>query len=128
MLLFIDSEITDIYNKLNQSVKQHVDEKSAILADLLKELRTNRSEVEKSLEHYLFVYSATTQQSEGKEIKEAKGIKAYSNNHPEYETVVVDEAARVSPSDLMIPLAQAKKRIILVGDHRVFLTPVAYEL
>lgn len=114
----IDSEITDIYNKLNQSVKQHVDEKSAILADLLKELRTNRSEVEKSLEHYLFVYSATTQQSEGKEIKEAKGIKAYSNNHPEYETVIVDEAARVSPSDLMIPLAQAKKRIILVGDHR----------
>ena len=42
----------------------------------------------------------------------------YSDKHPEYETVIVDEAARVSPADLMIPLAQAKKRIILVGDHR----------
>ena len=85
---------------------------------MLKELRTNRSEVERSLEHYLFVYSATTQQSEGVEIKEAKGINKYSDEHPEYETVIVDEAARVSPADLMIPLAQAKKRIILVGDHR----------
>ena len=113
-----DEEILKIYKQINQSVKKHKDEKSAILADLLKELRTNRSEVERSLEHYLFVYAATTQQSEGIEIKEAKGINRYSDVHPEYETVIVDEAARVSPADLMIPLAQAKKRIILVGDHR----------
>lgn len=113
-----DEEISKIYKQINQSVRKHQDERSAILADLLKELRTNRSEVERSLEHYLFVYSATTQQSEGVEIKEAKGINKYSDEHPEYETVIVDEAARVSPADLMIPLAQAKKRIILVGDHR----------
>lgn len=114
-----DEEISKIYRIINQSVKKYKNEKEAILADLLKELRMNRSEVEKSLEHYLFVYSATTQQSEGKEIKEAKGImNKYSDKHPEYETVIVDEAARVSPADLMIPLAQAKKRIILVGDHR----------
>lgn len=114
----VDDSITEVYMFLNQNVKKHTDEKAAILADLLKELRINRSEVEKSLEHYLFVYSATTQQSEGKEIKEAKGIDRFSDIHPEYETVIVDEAARVSPADLMIPLAQAKKRIILVGDHR----------
>lgn len=113
-----NEEVSNIYKQINQSVKKHQDEKAAILADLLKELRTNRSEVERSLEHYLFVYSATTQQSEGVEIKEAKGINKYSDEHPEYETVIVDEAARVSPTDLMIPLAQAKKRIILVGDHR----------
>ena len=113
-----NEEISEIYKQINQSVKKYQDEKAAILADLLKELRTNRSEVERSLEHYLFVYSATTQQSEGAEIKEAKGINRYSDEHPEYETVIVDEAARVSPADLMIPLAQAKKRIILVGDHR----------
>ena len=112
-----DEEISKIYKQINQSVKKYQDEKAAILADLLKELRTNRSEVERSLEHYLFVYSATTQQSEGVEIKEAKGINKHSE-HPKYETVIVDEAARVSPADLMIPLAQAKKRIILVGDHR----------
>lgn len=113
-----DEEISKIYKQINHSVKKYQDEKAAILAGLLKELRTNRSEVERALEHYLFVYSATTQQSEGVEIKEAKGINKYSDEHPEYETVIVDEAARVSPADLMIPLAQAKKRIILVGDHR----------
>lgn len=114
----LDEEILKIYTQINKSVRKHQDEKSAILADLLKELRINRSEVKRSLEHYLFVYSATTQQSEGDEIKEAKGINKRSDEHPEYETVIVDEAARVSPADLMIPLAQAKKRIILVGDHR----------
>lgn len=111
-----DTAVTNIYRIVNQSAEKHKDEKSAILADLLKELRSNRSEVEKSLQHYLFVYSATTQQSEGNEIKTAKGIKFYE--HPEYETVIVDEAARVSPADLMIPLSQANRRIILVGDHR----------
>lgn len=35
-----------------------------------------------------------------------------------FQNVIVDEAARVSPSDLLIPLVQAKQRVILVGDHR----------
>ena len=112
----IDSEVVEIYNELNLNTREHEDRKAAILGDLLRELRINRYEVEKSLEHYLFVYSATTQQSEGKEIKNAKNVN--KNAHPEYDTVVVDEAARVNPADLMIPLAQAKNRIILVGDHR----------
>ena len=74
-----DEEISKIYKQINQSVKKHQDEKSAILADLLKELRTNRLEVEKSLEHYLFVYSATTQQSEGDEIKKLRKQKELIN-------------------------------------------------
>ena len=32
----------------------------------------------------------------------------------EYEYVIVDEAARVSPRDLMIPMAQGKKIILVV--------------
>jgi superfamily I DNA and/or RNA helicase len=35
-----------------------------------------------------------------------------------YDTVVVDEAARAMPLDLFIPMARAKRRIVLVGDHR----------
>jgi len=115
----IDDDILKIYNLLNKKVKQSMNETAMIISELLKELRSNRTEVEKSLEHYLFVYSATTQQSEGREIRLAKGLDRNAKiEHPEYETVIVDEAARVSPTDLMIPLAQAKRRIILVGDHR----------
>src|SRR4051794_1791611 len=36
----------------------------------------------------------------------------------EFETVIVDEAARANPLDLMIPLSQARRRIVLVGDQR----------
>jgi superfamily I DNA and/or RNA helicase len=35
-----------------------------------------------------------------------------------FESVLVDEAARANPLDLFIPLALAKRRVVLVGDHR----------
>ena len=65
---------------------------------------------------YNLVYAATAQQSEGNDIKRAKNLQ--KNDHPVYETVIIDEAARVNPGDLMIPMSQASRRIILVGDHR----------
>lgn len=109
-------EITDIYLELQESLKKQENKEIQILSELLKEVEGNRDEVERTLNNYLYVYSATTQQSEGSEIKCAKGVELWE--HPEYETVIVDEAARVSPMDLMIPLAQGRRRIILVGDHR----------
>lgn len=36
----------------------------------------------------------------------------------EFDNVIVDEAARANPLDLFIPMSFAKRRIILVGDHR----------
>lgn len=109
-------EITDIFLSVQAELKRKNDKETEILSDLLKEIESNKEEVERTLNNYLYVYSATTQQSEGDEIKDAKGIKHWE--HPEYETVIVDEAARVSPIDLMIPLSQGRRRIILVGDHR----------
>lgn len=35
-----------------------------------------------------------------------------------YGTVIVDEAARSNPLDLLIPIVRSRRRIILVGDHR----------
>ncbi len=35
-----------------------------------------------------------------------------------FPTVIVDEAARANPLDLLIPVTQASERVILVGDHR----------
>ena len=40
----------------------------------------------------------------------------------EFDTVVIDEAARANPLDLFVPMAMARRRIILVGDHRQHLT------
>jgi superfamily I DNA and/or RNA helicase len=67
---------------------------------------------------YSFAFAATCQQSVNKLMQRQKGITESNDDQKiEYEYVIVDEAARVSPRDLMIPMAQGK-RIVLVGDHR----------
>jgi superfamily I DNA and/or RNA helicase len=35
-----------------------------------------------------------------------------------FDTVIIDEAARANPLDLFIPMSLARRKIILVGDHR----------
>ena len=94
------------------------DVKSAALAEFLAELESNPYGMIGAVSDYSFAFAATCQQSVNRQMQEQKGI---TGNSPEqqliYDFVIVDEAARVSPRDLMIPMAQGK-RIILVGDHR----------
>ena len=100
-----------------KSVTSRADKKERILSEFLYELENNPLSIEEAISDYNYVFSATTQQSEGKDIRKAKK-KFNEKEFLEYDTVIVDEAARVSPRDLLIPMVQAKKRIILVGDHR----------
>lgn len=97
--------------KLNTSNRR-----DAILAEFLHELEDNPGGVREAIEDYNFVYAATTQQAEGSAIRRAKT--KFREDTVKYDTVIVDEAARTSPRDLLIPMSQAEKRIILVGDHR----------
>lgn len=60
---------------------------------------------------YTSVYAATCQQSARHDLLNLRAEGGY-------DTVVVDEAARADPLDLLVPLAQARRRIVLVGDHR----------
>lgn len=100
------------------------DSESSILRDFLLELECNPLLIKNSIQKYQIVYSATTQQSLGTEILKAKlnndsiGLKSDEDPLPSYDTVVIDEAARATPTDLLIPMVQARKRVILVGDHR----------
>lgn len=98
--------------KLNSTNKR-----DAILAEFLHELEDNPDGVREAIEDYNFIFAATTGHSEGKAIRRAKK-KFNDDDFVKYDTVIIDEAARVSPRDLLIPMAQAEKRIILVGDHR----------
>jgi len=102
--------------KLNSTNKRDV-----ILADFLHELEDNPDGVREAIEDYNFVYAATTQQAVGKDIIRSKNKNVRYDQRTEmvkYDTVIIDEAARTSPRDLLIPMSQAEKRIILVGDHR----------
>lgn len=94
------------------------DAKSAALAEFLAELESNPYGMIDAVSEYSFAFAATCQQSVNRQMQRQKGITGYNADEKiEYEFVIVDEAARVSPRDLMVPMAQGK-RIILVGDHR----------
>ena len=112
----INEEIVEIYNKVRNSIQKPENNKDEILFELLQELENNGNYIKELIKEYSFVYASTTQQSFGEEIKKAKGLK--KGEIPIYNIVIVDEAARVNPSDLMIPLSQAKEKLILVGDHK----------
>lgn len=94
------------------------DTKSAALAEFLAELEGNPYGMIDAVSDYSFAFAATCQQSVNRQMQGKKGIdESGSQQRMEYEYVIVDEAARVSPRDLMVPMVQGK-RIILVGDHR----------
>lgn len=111
--------IQETINALHVRGRSARDKKTAALAELLLEMENNPSDIMEAVVDYCFAFAATCQQSVNKEMQKMKGI--YPNSpgpqSMEYDYVIVDEAARVSPRDLMIPMAQGK-RIILVGDHR----------
>lgn len=97
------------------------DRKSAALAEFLAQLDNNPRAMLEAVSDYSFAFAATCQQSVNRSMQFQKGIRGGDTNlnqqQLEYEYVIVDEAARVSPRDLMVPMAQGR-RIILVGDHR----------
>jgi len=94
------------------------DKKSAALVEFLEELEGNPYGMIDAVSDYSFAFAATCQQSVNNQMRHQKGIRGKdSEQRMEYDYVIIDEAARVSPRDLMIPMALGK-RIILVGDHR----------
>ena len=97
------------------------DAKSAALAEFLAELESNPYGMIDAVSDYSFAFAATCQQSVNRRMQFQKGLTgnnvADNQKRMEYEYVIVDEAARVSPRDIMVPMAQGM-RIILVGDHR----------
>jgi len=113
------ADVLDLAAKASLDLKnarKHGDKREAVLAEFLNELDNNPDGLREALEDYNFVFAATVQHAEHKDIRRAK--KKSGEDAVVYDTVIVDEAARVSPRDLLIPLAQAEKRIILVGDQR----------
>ncbi len=84
-----------------------------ILSDFVSELENNPEAIRQIIIAYTAVYGATNQYTASNEMSRFSA----SGEHF-YDSVIVDEAARSAPLDLLIPMTKAKRRIILVGDHR----------
>ncbi|MCO7205333.1 AAA domain-containing protein [Pseudoalteromonas sp. CnMc7-37] len=114
----------DVLAIVNQSIetlsksKQFSERTDNALVDFLYELDHNKDGIKRSLAEYNAVFGATVQQSMGQDIRSVKLDSGVGAKRLSYDTVIIDEAARCSPRDILIPLSQAEKRIILVGDHR----------
>ena len=116
-------DITELYEEIKSEIRTPLtgadNSIDNVLFEFMRELETNPAEVSLVVQSYSYAYAATAQQSDTIDIRWAKGLRREdADKLAEYDTVIVDEAARVNPCDLMIPVAQAKDRVILVGDHR----------
>lgn len=78
------------------------------------DLDLDRYGVEQTLGSYTAVWASTCQ---GSATLFVGDLSAGRDTHP-FPVVIVDEAARANPLDLLIPMIQAGERIVLVGDHR----------
>ena len=125
-----NQKIAEIFEKIssiiNNIVRENKNFKERIKLKYLDELENNPLRVRDTIREYITTFGATCQQTQGKEILSAKkrtlenkinNGKFYDETRT-YENVLIDEAARSNPPDLLIPMSMAKRRIILVGDHK----------
>ena len=63
-----------------------------------------------SIQSHTRALAATCQQAVSGSVRRAQTVA--------FDTVIIDEAARANPLDLMVPLSLARERVVLVGDHR----------
>ncbi len=88
----------------------------SVLNEYLETLRLSPRAVENAVREYTSVLGATCQQSAAEAMKHVLGLEP--GTPITFDTVVIDEAARATPLDLLIPMAMGRRRIVLVGDHR----------
>lgn len=78
----------------------------ANLENLREELFGNTEYIRDAIQHYGQSVAATNQYAGSKAV-----------NNASYENVILEEAARSNPLDLLIPMVRATERIIMVGDQ-----------
>jgi hypothetical protein len=103
--------LEEVVSEAMGNVRESADGVHIALADYLDELRNDPELVQRTLTAYSPVRAATCQQVDSQLMRLAMPDGLV------FDTVIVDETARVNPLDLMIPLSLARRRIVLVGDH-----------
>ena len=107
--------MTAVINALRAGLADRMTHEESVVATFLYDIETDPDGVSETLRHYTAVLAATLQQSAGRAMYTARSI---SEGGIEFNTVIVDEAARAHPLDLFIPMSMAERRIVLVGDQR----------
>ncbi|MEV0328961.1 AAA domain-containing protein [Micromonospora echinospora] len=115
----VDPGVADLLARVTNALEERVretrgDGAELALLDYLEALKGDPEAVAWTLREYTASYAATCQQVSSPSMADAKQTRV---DDVVFDTVIVDEAARANPLDLMIPLIHAGRRIVLVGDH-----------
>ena len=113
---FTSEILKDVINELNKKLNSYLGGPEKVIYDYLNDLDNDPNGVRNTIRDYTVVLASTVQQSKSNKMAIAKTGEITRDY--EFNTVIVDEAARANPLDLFIPLSAASRRIILVGDHR----------
>ena len=124
----------ELRNQLNETGRKAVSKLESALSNTLAEskegivgvlqqyhnaLAFDPKAAERAVENYTAIVGATCQQAGSKKMANLHSLNDLNaQNDIEFQTVIIDEAARANPLDLFVPMSMAKHRIILVGDDR----------
>lgn len=118
----IDQSGLGLLNRLERLVEDKIQKSKQgvawVLEQLSDSLSLDRRAAQAVVDEYSMVVGATCQQAAGQQMADLKSVSGFDSSEIEFETVIVDEAARANPLDLFVPMAMAKRRIVLVGDDR----------
>ena len=109
----VESMVNRVVDALTERARETAPGVDIAVAEWIADLENDPVGVRDTVRHYSMVLAATCQQSVSRPMADAKG-----GDDTVFRTVIVDEAARSNPLDLLIPMACAERRIVLVGDHR----------
>lgn len=107
--------VREILEEMARDYRQGKGGEQAVVVDYLDDLEHDPEGLRQALMHYTVALAATCQQAASRQMLQALEL---SEGSVSFETVIVDEAARSHPLDLFIPMTMARRRIVLVGDHR----------
>lgn len=108
--------LSAVVAELEGAVERSATGQTLAIDRFVDDLRHDPEGVEKALRDYTAVLASTVQQAVAPRMQVAKGVGHVDELR--FDTVIVDEAARANPLDLMIPMSLAERRVVLVGDHR----------
>lgn len=112
----VNEAISNLIQLAREQVNLHeMNDLDSVIANYMEAFMETPERVRQSLKDFQTVIGATHQKAVGTDII---NIKKQDLNAIEYDNVIIDEAARSCPPDLLIPMSCAKERIILVGDHK----------
>ncbi|GHT94628.1 hypothetical protein AGMMS49545_16230 [Betaproteobacteria bacterium] len=119
----LDGDALDMLDAIVHAIKTPLRESqrgiTAVLASYCASLVQAPKETERAVREYASIVGATCQQAAGKAMSNLKNLSNLDATEDiEFDTVIIDEAARANPLDLFVPMAMARRRIVLVGDHR----------